>query len=229
MARRLAPWPIEGAARTLLGERLKLFFLRRVLFNVWRVAERLRIRLSTEGPTHAPTDAQREAMDALVARARADGGVIDASSLAYPAHELLTHLVLHHGLLLHGTNNTELEVIEPRPARDFGTHVDVVAAADDGIWPLFYAVIARDRVQGVFTACLHLGRPPGQRRFYMFRVFGADPHDETTWTRGAVYAVSREGFGREWGNEWLAPNAVAPVLRVLVQPSDFPLRSVVAA
>lgn len=210
----------EGSSR----ERLKLFFLRRVLFNVWRVAERLGIRLSTEGPTHAPSEAQREAMDALVVRARADGGLIDASSIAFPAHELLTHLVLHHGLLLHGTNNPDLEVLEPRPARDFGTYVDAVAAADDGIWPIFYAVVARDRVEGVFTACLHLDRPPRLRRFYMFRVFGADPHDETTWTSGAVYAVARDGFRREWGNEWLAGNEVAPVLRVLVQPSDFPLR-----
>lgn len=210
----------EGSSR----ERLKLFFLRRVLFNVWRVAERLGVRLSTEGPTHAPSEAQREAMDALVVRARADGGLVDASSIAFPAHELLTHLVLHHGLLLHGTNNPDLEVLEPRPARDFGTYVDAVAAADDGIWPIFYAVVARDRVEGVFTACLHLDRPPRLRRFYMFRVFGADPHDETTWTNGAVYAVARDGFRREWGNEWLAGNEVAPVLRVLVQPSDFPLR-----
>ena len=150
---------------------------------------------------------------------------MDASSIAFPAHELLTHLVLHHGLLLHGTNNPDLEVIEPRPARDFGTYVDAVAAADDGIWPIFYAVVARDRVEGVFTACLHLDRPPRLRRFYMFRVFGADPHDETTWTSGAVYAVARDGFRREWGNEWLAGNEVAPVLRVLVQPSDFPLRT----
>ena len=84
----------EGSFR----ERLKLFVLRRVLFNVWRLAERLGIRLATEGPTYAPTDAQREAMDALVARARAEGGVIDASSTGFSAHELLTHLVERHGL-----------------------------------------------------------------------------------------------------------------------------------
>jgi hypothetical protein len=116
-----------------LRERLKLFFLRRVLMNVWRVAERLGIRLATEGPVHAPTDAQLEAMDALVARARTAGGVIDPSSIDCPAHELLTHLVVQHGLLLHGTNRTELAVLEPRPAYDYGTHVDAVAAADDGI------------------------------------------------------------------------------------------------
>ena len=210
-------------------ERLKLFVLRRVLFNVWRLAERLGIRLATEGPTYAPTDAQREAMDALVVRARAEGGVIDASSTGFPAHELLTHLVMQHGLLLHGTNNTELDVLLPRPARDFGTHVEVVVAADDGIWPLFYAVVARQRVEGVFTACMHLGRLPQRRRFYVFRVFGADPHEEATWTHGAVYAVQRAGFWQEWGNEWLRGTEATPVLRVLVRPSDFPLRHVVAS
>jgi hypothetical protein len=210
-------------------ERLKLFVLRRVLFNVWRLAERLGIRLATEGPTYAPTDAQREAMDALVVRARAQGGVIDASSTGFPAHELLTHLVMQHGLLLHGSNNTELDVIEPRPARDFGTHVDAVVAADDGIWPLFYAVVARRRVEGVFTACMHLGRPPSPRRFYVFRIFGADPHEGATWTHGAVYAVPRDGFRREWGNEWIRSTEVTPVLRVLVRPGDFPLRHVVAS
>ena len=75
------------------GERLKVFFLRRVLFNVWRVAERLGIRLATEGPTYAPTDVQREEMDALVAHARTDGGVIDASSIPYAASKAALHHV----------------------------------------------------------------------------------------------------------------------------------------
>lgn len=202
-----------------LGERFKVFVLRRVLFNAWRAAERLGIRLSSEVPAHAPTDARREEMDSLVTEARANGGVIDASSIAVPAHELLTHLVERHGLLLHGSNQTELDVLEPRPASDFGTHVDAVVAADDGIWPLFYAVVARERIDGVFTACMHLGR----RRFYLFRVFGADPGEESTWTRGAVYALPEDGFRREWGNEWLRDAEVTPVLRVLVRPSDFPL------
>jgi hypothetical protein len=211
------------------GERLKVVFLRRVLFNVWRLAERVGIRLATEGPTYAPTDAQREEMDALISHARAEGGVVDASLASIPTHELLTHLVERHGLLLHGTNHTELEVIQPRPAHDFGTHVEAVVAADDGIWPLFYAVVARERVDGVFTACMHLRRRPSLRRFYVFRIFGADPRRETTWTHGAVYAVPRNGFKREWGNEWLRSTEVTPVLRVLVQPSDFPLRHIVSS
>ena len=141
----------------------------------------------------------------------------------------MTHLVVEHGLLLHGSNQTGLTVIEPHPAYDFGTHIDAVVATDDGIWPLYYAVVARERVKGVFTACLQLGRPPRQRRFYMFRVFGIEPGQATTWTEGAVYAVPKDGFRREWGNEWLASAEVTPVLCVLVQPEDFPLRHIVRA
>jgi len=128
--------------------------MRRVLFHVWRLAETVGLRVAPEGPPHAPAESHRKEMDSLLARARAAGNVVDAASLDYPVHELLTHLVEEYGLLLHGTNRT------------------------------------------------------------------AD---------GAVYAVRRTGFRHEWGNEWLRPSDVTPVLRVLVRPSDFPLREVVRA
>jgi hypothetical protein len=169
---------------------------------------------------------QREAFDELVALARGGDGTIAAEACPYPVHEFLTYLVLEHGLLLHGSNDLTLDVLEPRPAHDYGTELQAVVACDDGLWPIFYAVLARDRSDGVFTACLHLGRPPRLRRFYAFAT-SSDPADPASWTRGAVYAVPRDGFRREWGREWVSPNAVHPVLRVLVGPEDFPLRQAV--
>ena len=88
------------------------------------------------------------------------------------------------------------------------------------------AAVARARTDGVFTACLHVGRPPRLRRFYAFAV-ASDPADEASWTHGAVYAVERDGFRREWGREWVRAEAVRPALRVLVRPDDFPLREAV--
>ena len=90
-------------------------------------------------------------------------------------------------------------------------------------------MVARERIAGVFTGCMHLGRRPSLRRFYFFRVFGADPEEEATWTNGAVYALPRDGFQLEWGNEWLRSTEVRPVLRVLVRPSDFPLQDIVTS
>jgi len=141
-------------------------------------------------------------------------------------HELLTYLAVEHGLLLHGSNRTELDVLEPQPARDWATALPAVVACDDGIWPIFYAVVARDRVDDVFSACLHVGRPPRLRRYYMFAV-GGEPAARHSWTSGVVYALPRAGFRREWGNEWVSAHPVRPLLCVPVRPDDLPLRETV--
>lgn len=195
---------------------------------VWRLGRRLGVDLvgATEGPRVALDSARRATFEELIAAARAGDGTVDAAACPYPLHELLTYLVLEHGLLLHGSNDASLTVLEPRPARDFATELLAVVACDDGIWPIFYAVVARDRVHGVFTACMHLGRPPRLRRFYMFAL-GGDPGSSTSWTQGVIYALPRGGFRREWGQEWVSGKPVRPLLRVPVGPQDFPLRHAV--
>jgi hypothetical protein len=158
----------------------------------------------------------------VIAAARAGDGTVDATGCTYPLHELLTYLVDRHGLLLHGSNHTTLEALEPQPARDLDTALLAVVACDDGIWPIFYAVVARDRVEGVLTACTHIGRGSRRRRFYLFAVVGASA-EGATFTDGVVYALPRAGFRREWGNEWVSPESVRPQLRIHVRPTDFPL------
>jgi hypothetical protein len=212
--------------RGSLGERLRLRALRSVGVAAWRLGELLGLDLvgATDGPPHALSLALRAELDRLIASAIAADGVIDAAAFPVPAHELLTHLVVEHGLLLHGSNDASIDALEPRPAADFGTELDAVVACDDGIWPIFYAVVARERVEFLFTACIHVGG----RRSYAFAI-GADPAAPTSWTRGAVYALPRAGFHREWGREWVNGSAVRPLLRVLVGPEDFPLRESVVA
>jgi hypothetical protein len=202
-----------------LRDRLALRALR-LSAVAWGAAERAGLDLAgaTEGPPVVADGARAAAFDELLA----GGGTVGAADCPYPLHELLTHLVRERGLLLHGSNDCSLEALEPRPARDFGTELRAVVACDDGIWPLFYAVAAHGRVDGVFSACLHAGR----RRLYLFAI-GGDPAVGNSWTRGTVYALPREGFRREWGREWVCGEPVEPVLRVSVGPEDFPLREAV--
>ena len=211
-----------------LRGRLALRASRSLGVAAWRLGERLGIDVAgaTEGPPFTADSARRDMFDALIAAARAGDRTLDAAACPRPLHELLTHLVVEHDLLLHGSNDAELEVLEPRPARDYDTELFAAVACDDGIWPIFYAVIARDRIEAVFTACTHLGRPPRIRRFYMFAI-GGDPASPSSWTRGAVYVLPRAGFRREWGHEWVTARPVRPLLRVLVGPEDFPLRDTV--
>lgn len=231
--RRAGPW----------SDRIKLATQRRLMVSAWRLSERLGIDIAgaTEGPRYIIDARRRETFEELIEVANANDGTLDGSSCPYPVHELLTYLVVERGLLLHGSNDVDLSTLEPQPARDYRTELVAVVACDDGVWPIFYAVLARQRRQvdreaeteedavDVFTACTHLGPPHRMRRFYMFAVFGANPEESTTWTRGAVYALPRHGFRREWGNEWVSAAPVRPVLRVLVSPDDFPLRDAVLA
>ncbi|MDQ2909603.1 MAG: hypothetical protein M3R39_01045 [Actinomycetota bacterium] len=212
-----------------LRDRLALRALRLGVV-AWRLGERLGIDVvgGTEGPRFTTDRARRETFNELIAAARAGDGTLDTAACPYPLHELLTHLVVEHEVLLHGSNDASLEHLEPRPAHDFDTELLAVVACDDGIWPIFYAVVARDGVDGVFTGCMQLGRPPRLRSFYMFAI-GGDPAAPSSWTRGVVYALPRAGFRREWGHEWVSAEPVRPVLRVPVGPEDFPLRDIVIA
>jgi hypothetical protein len=203
-----------------LRDRVRLKATRTLGVAAWRLGELCGADVpgAVEGP-RLGTDPDRAAVfDELVAR----GGEVDTAACPYPVHELLDHLVRAHGLLLHGSNQAGLDVLEPRPARDWATELRAVVACDDGIWPIFYAVVDRARVPDVSTACMHLGR----RRFYMFALAG-DPAAAGSWTDGVVYALPRSGFRREWGREWVSPGPAGPLLEVPVGPGDFPLRSAV--
>src|SRR5712691_6497971 len=200
------------------------------MLGAWRASERLGIDLAgaTEGPRYVADPERSRVLAELTDAALAGDGTLDGASCSYPVHELLTYLTAERGFLLHGSNDCDLETLEPRPARDYRTELEAVVACDDGIWPIFYAVLARRHGRAnVFTACMHLGRADRLRRFYMFVVFDADPRAPDTWTHGAVYALPRSGFRREWGNEWVCAAPVRPVLKVLVGPGDFPLREAV--
>jgi hypothetical protein len=198
--------------------------MRSVGVSALRLAARLGLNTgATEGPPVVVDPARRAAFDELVSAARDGNGTVDVGNCRYPLHELLTYLVTERDYLLHGSNDPDIRVLEPRPAHDFGTELHAVVACDDGIWPLFYAVVNRERIEAMFTNCLHVGRPPRRRRLYMFAIV-ADPAAEETWTRGVVYALPRDGFRHEWGKEWVSEHRVEPLLRVPVSAGDFPLR-----
>jgi hypothetical protein len=211
-------------------QRVGLRVLRSLGIGIWRLGERLGVNLvgAIEAPRTTTDAARRASFEGLIASARAGDGTVDLDGCPYPVHELLTYLVDEHGLLLHGSNHTTLEVLEPQPARDADTTLLAVVACDDGIWPLFYAVVARDRVDGVITACTHLGRGARRRRFYVLALHGGVSVPSAV-TNGVVYALPRDGFRREWGNEWVSSEPVRPALRIPVRPADLPLLDDVVA
>jgi hypothetical protein len=179
--------------------------------NLWRLLVMRKPRLA---------EADRAAFDALLARTP-PGGVVDYD-LAQPRWWFLHHVV-ERGFVLHGSNEPEIEEFRTRQTFDaYDRPIDAVFASDDAIWPLYFAVANRERLDaGYINWCLHTR---GEAR-YLFSL-GADPRAEETWTSGTIYVLPRDTFRPTPGSRELVSDvAVRPRARLRVEPDDFPFRA----
>jgi hypothetical protein len=137
-----------------------------------------------------------------------------------PKHEFLRWLVAERCVLLHGSNRTDIDAFVPRAQTDFwGRPTEAVFATDDGIWPLFFAVVRRRPGMSVWNTCLQREG----RSLYFFSVSGG-----LEWTDGVVYVLPRRRFERVSGSaEWTCAEAVRPLTVLPVTPEDFPFRDAV--
>lgn len=162
------------------------------------------------------------------------GGWVDYTSHR-PKHEFLTYLLEHHAVLLHGSGNREIQVLEPRQQTLFdGRMTRGVFASTDAIWSLFFATVPRPPKgvryslrNGAVAVRRSLGR---YRKFYFFSVSDHVLRDHP-WGDGAVYIVPRDPFRlqSETWQEWTSPEPIRPLAKLAVSPDDFPLRHLVGA
>lgn len=153
-------------------------------------------------------DAAFETLSATM-RGRVDYG------LPYPRWQFLRYLVDRHEVLLHGSADPGITEFEPRQSTLWnGTPTTAVFATSDPIWPVFFAVINRDRVTSLRNLCLN-GR-------YLFSI-SSDPADPASWRDGVVYLLPRAGFRRGGPYpEWVSDRPVRPCAQLSVRFADFP-------
>ncbi len=157
-------------------------------------------------------------------------------TLAAPKWQFLSWLCDTQDVLLHGSGNPSIREFEPRKSDDldeFGNR-QAVYAASDGIWPLYFAIMDRDRsVRSLINACFRVLGPDGTRsdpHYYFSIDDDALPHQP--WRVGTIYILPRAGFipqsrasyrGMEVEiAQWASPIPVRPLARMTVSPADFP-------
>lgn len=177
------------------------------------------------------------AYEALWERIAAGPAGIDLTDdLPSPRWPFLVYLAERKPVLLHGSGDPAIAELVPRQSDDveeFGNR-RAVYAASDGIWPLFFAIVDRERMPiSLLNACFRVVLPGGDERgpFYFFSI-NQDARALEPWRRGTIYILPRAGFepqppvrkGDATINimQWASPDAVAPLARISVGPEDFP-------
>lgn len=147
----------------------------------------------------------------------------------YPRSAFLQYLVAHKQFLLHGSNHPDIDIFEPRPQTDYeGRMMTAVFAAEDGVVPVFYAILDRNTYKGSMRNTFQRIKDGSgrMRTHYRFSI-DADSLACSPWIEGMIYVFDRNQFTRVYSEdgepllEWTCPQPIRPVMRVRVTPNDF--------
>lgn len=143
---------------------------------------------------------------------------------AFPKYRFIDYIIQKKNLVVHGSNNVGIEKFETRNQTLFnGQLVDAIFATKDGIWPIFYAVFDRQKLENNFrNGCLKVR---SNKRFYFFSMT-KQTMDRDPWTYGMIYFMSSDLFERTsktpvYFDEWISKLEVRPIMKLMVCKEDF--------
>ena len=164
------------------------------------------------------------------------GAFIDYS-IPFPKWQFLSYLTETRKIVLHGSQNLEIEQLEPKQANDKRAYSNQFAiyATTDGIWVMYFAILDRKKYPKLtlFNSCLQARIAPDQlsEPLYFFSITQSILIQKP-WCKGAVYILPRETFTQESSQQaqgteiifphWISFQSAKPIAKLLVEPDDFP-------
>ena len=148
----------------------------------------------------------------------------------YPKYEFLSYLAETKPLLIHGSNNPDIPLFEPRLTTDWaGRPLSAVYASADGIWPMFFAIVQRKPYPYSLRNGCHRVEDGSSwpRKLYYFAISARVLRDQP-WITGMIYLLPRASFeqiqdaGGYRTEEWASRTAVQPLGKLAISPDDFP-------
>ncbi|MEO8883472.1 MAG: hypothetical protein ABI377_08705 [Devosia sp.] len=187
-----------------------------------------------------PTDAKTiAAFEALYERALKGGGAAIDYYLAAPKWQFLCYLADTKNTVLHGSGNPDIKIFEPRKSDDVNAFGDrkAVYAASDGLWPMYFAILDRDRYpMSLINSSARIDLGDGRRGepFYFFSITDK-ALAQRPYRQGTIYLLPRDTFEQQqperYGDQtihlpqWASLVPVKPLAKLSVGPEDFPLLS----
>jgi hypothetical protein len=172
-----------------------------------------------------------------IAAAIRDSTITHQAPQDAPVWAWLSWLCETQGFVAHGTGRADITVFEPRQSNDTGWFGNrkAVYAASDALWAMFFAIMNRPTVpMRIVNSAISVRSHGRLEPRYFFGVSGPALAD-TTFRSGSLYLLPGAGFEREPADSSLgfpfeshhlaSLEAVRPVFRVPVGPSDFPFLS----
>lgn len=187
-------------------------------------------------PPATEDTAAAAAFDALFDRAVAGGGGAIDYDLPWPRWQFICHVADTRPIILHGSQNGEIEHFEPRQASDAHPFGDrkAVFGASDGLWPIYYAILDRARhPMSLVNAAVRIEDPNGDLGppHYFFSITQAALAAKP-FRPGMIYLLPRQSFEamppetiggrRVHVAQWASLEPVRPIARIAVEPEDFP-------
>jgi hypothetical protein len=186
-----------------------------------------------------PTDAATlAAFDALfeAAVAASPATPIDYQ-LAAPRWQFICHVADTHAVVLHGSGNAAIPLFEPRQPQDnteFGNR-NAVYAASDGLWPMYFAILDRDRhrMSLINSSARPLADDGSLGEPYYYFSISATALAKEPWRRGTIYFLPKATFEQQpvtdfrgmrmVVSQWASAEPVVPLAKIEVGHEDFPL------
>lgn len=150
-------------------------------------------------------------------------GQLIPKELPFPKYRFLQYISLHGDFIFHGSNNSDIDIFEPREQTLFnGKKTKAVFASSDPIWAMFYAVFDRSKLVGSFrNGCLVY-----KNKKYHYYSLNKSTMEKNPWTSGKLYILPKKVFkpadnGNIHFDEWISHDFVKPINHLAVHSDDF--------
>ncbi len=188
-------------------------------------------------PPEMILDAGKEAdFAALLDEVLGGNGRLLTYDLPYPKHEFLRYLADQEMFIFHGSAKGDIDEFSTRRTsmelkdKSGRGNVQGIYGTHDGLWPMFFAVVNRNKISGsIRNGVQYFQNDDGDEiGVYHFSI-NQEWLDKDPWRSGTLYVLPRKTFrqmpmsaGGGLSNEWVSEVPVKPLVRIAIEPEDFP-------